>query len=666
MNVRTGTRRLYRKAFDVLAVVALAVSLLSSVPGTPAAPVLAQDIETESPVEADDPGPRVWLEFPLDGQKLAFQAIEFDVHAADPRGVAQVSLLVNGEPLPDVQGEPLFAGSGNRAVRLQREWQPAEEGEYIAEARARNTAGTYGEPSYVKFCVGSCKSVKEPTREPTVRPLIVATDTPRPSVTKAPQPTMQSTDTPTPTPAAGYDLYVRRMDYLPASPAAGDSIQMAIMLATDIAPPGAAYFPASHFRWRQGANFPWQEETCPDNSQYASCVKNVTFSYAQAGSYDFEVQADHRQAVAETDETNNTKIWNIVVGQQQAPTPTFTPMPGYDLYVRRMDFMQTNPVVGDTIELSIMLATDIAPPGAPYFPASYFRWRQGANFPWQEEVCPDNYQYASCVKDVTFSYAQPGSYDVEVEADSRGTISEADETNNTKSWTITVGQAAQEPPPEPPAPETEIYFWADPSTIYAGQCATLYWEVSGVEAVYLDGEGVGGSSNREVCPSETTAYTLQAVTGDGSVEERQELVTVEGGIESPELPPADGGIGSPEFPPEIPSAQDTTGPVITGVGVRWQDCQAYGYATIIDDSGVGWAQFHFNLDGAGWQSLWMSDRGEGYWEADYPAQASGAEGYIEYYVVAGDNLGYENESSAQSLPYECYGSEIPQTETLNW
>ena len=122
------------------------------------------------------------------------------------------------------------------------------------------------------------------------------------------------------------------------------------------------------------------------------------------------------------------------------PTAIFTPMPGYDLYVRPMAFMQTNPAVGDTIDLSIMLATDIAPQRAAYYPASHFRWRQGANFPWQEEVCPDNYQYASCMKDVAFSYSQPGSYDVEVEADSRGSIAETDETNNTETWTITVEQ----------------------------------------------------------------------------------------------------------------------------------------------------------------------------------------------------------------------------------
>lgn len=119
------------------------------------------------------------------------------------------------------------------------------------------------------------------------------------------------------------------------------------------------------------------------------------------------------------------------------PTPTPTTQPPYDLYVRRMDF-SSNLIAGETIELYVMIATDIYPPGGPFFPASHFRWRQGPGFPWQEEVCPESSQYASCAKTVYFSYASSGDYLVEVEADSRNEVIETDEGNNARNWTITV------------------------------------------------------------------------------------------------------------------------------------------------------------------------------------------------------------------------------------
>ncbi|HFD40923.1 MAG TPA: FHA domain-containing protein [Anaerolineae bacterium] len=127
------------------------------------------------------------------------------------------------------------------------------------------------------------------------------------------------------------------------------------------------------------------------------------------------------------------------------PTPTFTPTPTevppqYDLYVRRMDF-SNNPTVGETIEMTVMIATSINPPGGPLFPASHFRWRQGPAYPWQEEVCPESTTSAACVKTVSFTYSTAGDYLVEVEADSRNEVRETDEGNNARSWTLTINPA---------------------------------------------------------------------------------------------------------------------------------------------------------------------------------------------------------------------------------
>jgi DNA-binding beta-propeller fold protein YncE len=112
---------------------------------------------------------------------------------------------------------------------------------------------------------------------------------------------------------AQYDLNVRRMDFSTDTPEVGENVQLFIMIASDIYPSGGPYFPESHFQWRKGPGFPWNEVACPANTLYASCVETVEFSYDEAGSYQVEVEADHLNEVVETDETNNTNNWTVTV-----------------------------------------------------------------------------------------------------------------------------------------------------------------------------------------------------------------------------------------------------------------------------------------------------------------------------------------------------------------
>ena len=69
-------------------------------------------------------------------------------------------------------------------------------------------------------------------------------------------------------------------------------------------------------------------------------------------------------------------------------------------------------------------------------------------------------------------------------------------------------------------------FWADDTDLDAGQCTALRWDVRNVQAVYLDGEGVPGVSARDVCPGQTTTYTLTATKMDGSQDSRQVTIQV--------------------------------------------------------------------------------------------------------------------------------------------
>lgn len=71
-----------------------------------------------------------------------------------------------------------------------------------------------------------------------------------------------------------------------------------------------------------------------------------------------------------------------------------------------------------------------------------------------------------------------------------------------------------------------INFWADSYTVAPGQCTTLRWDVQGVQAVFLNEQGVAGQSSQQVCPNQTTTYTLRVVMNDGSQQTRQVTITV--------------------------------------------------------------------------------------------------------------------------------------------
>jgi uncharacterized protein YraI len=71
-----------------------------------------------------------------------------------------------------------------------------------------------------------------------------------------------------------------------------------------------------------------------------------------------------------------------------------------------------------------------------------------------------------------------------------------------------------------------INIYASPTEITAGECSTLYWNVSHGTEFYLNGESVGQSGNRQVCPTATTAYTLRAIALGTMPNEQSVVVSV--------------------------------------------------------------------------------------------------------------------------------------------
>jgi len=138
----------------------------------------------------------------------------------------------------------------------------------------------------------------------------------------------------------------------------------------------------------------------------------------------------------------------LVPGVFAAPTVQQSTSPCYDLLVSQFKFLPATPRTGEQITASIMVATNTCPSG-PLFPASHLRWRKGPGFAWNVIACPANYNYATCIPTVTFSYNKPGWHIFEVQVDSRNEVIETKETNNFFIWPINVIGINPTPTPVP-------------------------------------------------------------------------------------------------------------------------------------------------------------------------------------------------------------------------
>ena len=78
----------------------------------------------------------------------------------------------------------------------------------------------------------------------------------------------------------------------------------------------------------------------------------------------------------------------------------------------------------------------------------------------------------------------------------------------------------------PTATPSAVFFRTDNPSIVPGQCTTLRWDVDNVSSVTFAGETTDGHNARQVCPSETTTYTLQVVYPDGDQSNHTVTITV--------------------------------------------------------------------------------------------------------------------------------------------
>ena len=195
-----------------------------------------------------------------------------------------------------------------------------------------------------------------------------------------------------------------------------------------------------------------------------------------------------------------------------------------------------------------------------------------------------------------------------------------------------------------------ITFWVDDNSLSEGQCTFLRWEVEHAETVTLDGSPVGNPDARQVCPSQTTRYTLRAVSGS---EERSQILEVQ------------------VF---VPTPEDTTGPAITQLNADpalIYDSASCGAdrtkitATVKDSgSGVRRVEIYYQVvnnspSGNGqWVSLGLQSLGDNKYRINLgPAELARSLSLyggstVRYYLIAEDNRGNTTQSNTYTFEVE--------------
>jgi len=154
--------------------------------------------------------------------------------------------------------------------------------------------------------------------------------------------------------------------------------------------------------------------------------------------------------------------------------------------------------------------------------------RQGG----KDKECPAAFQAAEKAKNE--------AYEIYWSCRTAEGIAKANEAAAMANSLCPMKPAPPPPPPPPPPPATpapEVSLSANPATIVKGSCATLSWSSANATRASID-PGIGEvepSGSKQVCPEQTTRYSITA-TGDGGSASAASTVNVS--VPPPPPPPA--------------------------------------------------------------------------------------------------------------------------------
>ncbi len=112
-----------------------------------------------------------------------------------------------------------------------------------------------------------------------------------------------------------------------------------------------------------------------------------------------------------------------------------------------------------------------------------------------------------------------------------------------------------------------IDIQANPTDIDQGQCSTLSWNASHGSEFYINGDSVGQSGSKQVCPNQTTDYTFRVVTLGTMDAYRTARVNVHAVAEPTPEPMPMPTVAPPEPQPEPPQPETTPTEMIIGPAV---------------------------------------------------------------------------------------------------
>lgn len=202
-----------------------------------------------------------------------------------------------------------------------------------------------------------------------------------------------------------------------------------------------------------------------------------------------------------------------------------------------------------------------------------------------------------------------------------------------------------------PMPPVQVNFWADRTTIVRGECTVLHWDVEYATAVYLNGEGVVGHGSRQVCPQNTTTFTLHVVAPSGDVN-RSVTITVQeppSDTVGPSIPYIKRSSDKITWPPGCPTSRITI------------------EAPVHDPSGVSGVKLVYRVvEGnrvGSWQAKGMTLIATDYYSAIIeskdlelslrpPLSSAQAKGTLEVYILAYDNRG--NKTQTNIVTFEVF------------
>ena len=92
--------------------------------------------------------------------------------------------------------------------------------------------------------------------------------------------------------------------------------------------------------------------------------------------------------------------------------------------------------------------------------------------------------------------------------------------------TLYLPQGAIEPThPATTYTPSAVFFRADSESINIGSCTTLRWDVQNIREIKLDGNLITTETSRQICPDQTTTYTLTVTYYDDTQSEHHVTIT---------------------------------------------------------------------------------------------------------------------------------------------